>query len=163
MIARNLTSQGVPRIIVLLAVNRFPNSVHKPVLRYEVFTAVNFHCSQLVPILSQICPVYAIPLCFFKIRFTIILPSMARFSEWSLPFKSSNQIFVWISHRLISRTCPIHLILLDSIILITFRSFLPHVNTRYKHIYFKQLYFYKMLHCHKFPGPSYWYYSMKRH
>jgi hypothetical protein len=40
----------------------------------------------LVPLLSQINPIYNILPCFPKIHCNIILSSMHRFSEWSLPF-----------------------------------------------------------------------------
>jgi hypothetical protein len=43
---------------------------------------------------------------------------MPRSSEWSLPFRLSNQNFVLISHLPMSVTCPTHLIPLDLITLI---------------------------------------------
>jgi hypothetical protein len=58
--------------------------------------------------------------CLFESSFNIILPSMRRSSEWSLPFKLSNQHFARISHLSMRATWPAHLILLDLIILIIF-------------------------------------------
>jgi hypothetical protein len=47
--------------------------------------------SPLVPTLNQMHPVRNFPSNFLKIHSNIILPSMTRFSEWSLPFNFSDQ------------------------------------------------------------------------
>jgi hypothetical protein len=52
----------------------------------------------LVPILSRIHTDQNFSLCFSKIHFIIILSSTLRSSNWSLPFKFSNENFVCISH-----------------------------------------------------------------
>jgi hypothetical protein len=52
----------------------------------------------LVPILSQMNPLHAFPPYFLKIHSNITLPSTPRSSEWCLPFKFSDQNFVYISH-----------------------------------------------------------------
>jgi hypothetical protein len=57
----------------------------------------------LVSILSQINTFHNLPSYFSKIRSNIILPSMPRSSEWSLPFRFSDHNFVCVSH--LSNAC----------------------------------------------------------
>jgi hypothetical protein len=63
------------------------------------------------PYLSQMCPVHTFPTCFHKTPSDTDLPSTPRSSEWPLPFRFSDQIFVRISH--ITHACyvphPSHL------------------------------------------------------
>jgi len=48
--------------------------------------------------LSQMSPVHPFPHYFPKINSSIIIPSTSMSSEWSLPFRFSDQNFVCISH-----------------------------------------------------------------
>jgi hypothetical protein len=52
----------------------------------------------LLPILSHMHPVHTFPPCFPKDHSNIILPSMPMSSEWSLPFRISEQNFTYIPH-----------------------------------------------------------------
>jgi len=54
----------------------------------------------LVPYLSQMHPVHNFPPCFPEIRSNIILPSLPKSSEWSLPFRYFNQniVLIYLSH-----------------------------------------------------------------
>jgi hypothetical protein len=52
------------------------------------------------------------PTYFPMIHFNIILPSTPGYSEWSLPFRLSNQSFVLSSYFLVRAKCRTHLILL---------------------------------------------------
>jgi len=74
----------------------------------------------LIPVLSQMHPVHISPHYFPKMNSYIILPSTPTSSEWSLPFRFSNQNFVWISP--LSHACYIScpLIILNLIALIMF-------------------------------------------
>jgi hypothetical protein len=60
--------------------------------------------------------VHIFPQNFLKIHYNIIL-SMPRSSEWSLPFRFSNQSTVYIIISPMRATCPAQLILLDLITL----------------------------------------------
>ena len=51
----------------------------------------------LVPLLSQINPVQALPPYFIKMHFTVILPSILRSSQWSLSFMFPHQTTIHIS------------------------------------------------------------------
>jgi hypothetical protein len=57
-------------------------------------------------LLSHTNPINIFEPYFPKILFNIILPSMPRSSEWSLPFRLSNQNFARISHLLPARYMP---------------------------------------------------------
>jgi len=57
----------------------------------------------LVPILRQMRPVHTFQPYFPNICSNIIFPSMPMSSEWFLPFRSSKQNFVLISH--LSHVC----------------------------------------------------------
>jgi hypothetical protein len=59
---------------------------------------VSHKSPQFVPILSQMSPFHTLLFYFSKINFNIILSSLPRSSEWSLPFSLSNQNVVRISH-----------------------------------------------------------------
>jgi len=50
------------------------------------------------PILNQMNPPHTSPTYFFKIHFNIIHPSMSNSSNWYLPFRLSDQNFVYIFH-----------------------------------------------------------------
>jgi hypothetical protein len=75
-----------------------------------------------VPILSQMNPIHNPKPCFPKVHFNVILLSTPRSSEFSFPFRLSNQNFARISHLHMLATCPTHLILLDLIILMICRE-----------------------------------------
>jgi len=64
-------------------------------------------------------PVHTFPSYFSKIHSNITFPSMPRSSEWSLPFRFTNQYIVFIL-SLPCAECLTPLILLDLITLITF-------------------------------------------
>jgi hypothetical protein len=64
-------------------------------------------------------PAHTLTFYFLKIHFNIILSS-AHISEWTLPFRFSNQNFESISHLSMRAACPAHLILLDLATLIKF-------------------------------------------
>jgi hypothetical protein len=97
------------------ASQEIPGLLWKPKVRYCVHSN-----SPMVPVLSQMHPVHTFPPYFPKIHSNIILSSTTRSSEWSLPFRFSDQNFVRISH--LSRACyiPTHLILIDFVTLIIF-------------------------------------------
>jgi hypothetical protein len=59
--------------------------------------------SLLVPILTHTNPAHTFPSYFPNIHSNITLPSTPRSSEWSRPFRFSNQNFVCISH--LSHSC----------------------------------------------------------
>jgi hypothetical protein len=59
---------------------------------------------------SNLHPRYHLP----NIHFNIILPSMPTSSEWSRPFKLSNQNFARISHLPMRATFPTNLILITA-------------------------------------------------
>jgi len=65
-------------------------------------------CLPLFPLLRQMNPAHDFPPCFSKIHSIIILPSMSRSYEWSLPFRFSKQNFVCMS-LLVYAACPFHL------------------------------------------------------
>jgi hypothetical protein len=67
--------------------------------------------------LSQVNPVCTIPLCFFKIRFSIFLPPTFWSYNWSLLFTASDETVPCI-YNLIRVTEPAHLNLLDFVALI---------------------------------------------
>jgi hypothetical protein len=56
----------------------------------------------MVPILCKMNLIHSFELCFPKIHVNIILPSIPRSVEWSLPFRLCNQNFVHISYFSIS-------------------------------------------------------------
>jgi len=71
-------------------------------------------------ILNELHPVHTSLHYFPKIHFTVILPSTPSSSEWSLSFRFSYQIlYTYLISPLLS-TCPVHLFLVDVIILIKF-------------------------------------------
>jgi hypothetical protein len=78
------TSQKIPRISWNLRVHY---RVHKR--------------PELLPILSQMNPVHTLPICFSKIHSDYTLPSTPRSSEWSLPFRFTDQLNVANYTRLI--------------------------------------------------------------
>jgi hypothetical protein len=83
----------------------------------------NYHVHKsppLVPILNPLNSTHTLKHYFRKIHFNITLTSTPRSSEWSLPFRLSNQHFVSISNPSMGVTCPAHLILLQMIILIIY-------------------------------------------
>jgi hypothetical protein len=71
--------------------------------------------SQLVPVLSQIKPMYTLTFYFHKIHFSIAFPSVLASFDWYLPSRISNQNFVLIFHPM-RATFPVYRIL-DLIIL----------------------------------------------
>jgi hypothetical protein len=73
----------------------------------------------MVHILSQRHPVHNNSPSFLKIHSNIIFPSTSMTSEWSLPFRFSDQNFVCVSHPPMRATYIFHRIYLDFIILIT--------------------------------------------
>jgi hypothetical protein len=72
----------------------------------------------LVPILSQINPIHAIPSYLSNIHFNIVHPPTSWSSQWSRSFWISHQYHIYIPLLSIRITCPAYLILLDLIILI---------------------------------------------
>jgi len=52
----------------------------------------------MVPIMSQMNPIHTFPPYFSKFHSNIILQTMPMSSEWSLPFRFSDQNFLRISH-----------------------------------------------------------------
>jgi hypothetical protein len=50
------------------------------------------------------------PIYFPEVHFTTILPPTYGSSEWSIPFRLSNQNFVHISYLPMRGTCPVHVI-----------------------------------------------------
>jgi hypothetical protein len=65
----------------------------------------------LAPILNQINPVHNLPPYFRKIHSNVMLPSLPRSSEWSLPFKYSYKKLVRVPITPMRSTWPSHLIL----------------------------------------------------
>jgi hypothetical protein len=74
----------------------------------------------LVPILRQMHPVHIFLPCFNKFHVNIILPSMFRSFELSLPLRLPTNNFYSLLISPMHATCPAHLILLDLITLIIF-------------------------------------------
>jgi hypothetical protein len=67
----------------------------------------------LVPIPSQIDPIYTIPSYLSKIHFNIVHPLTSWSSQWSLSFWIFHKYTICIPFLRIRATCPAHLILLD--------------------------------------------------
>jgi len=77
----------------------------------------------LVPTVSQMNPVHNFPPYFPKIHSNIIFPATLMSSEWSFPFRFSNQNIVWISPLSHAFYTPAHLIFLDLITLLIFEVY----------------------------------------
>jgi hypothetical protein len=73
-----------------------------------------------VRILSHMSLIEAKKHYFPKTHFSIIISSTPSSSDWSLPFRPSNQNFVCISNLPMRATCNVHLILIDLISLIIY-------------------------------------------
>jgi hypothetical protein len=73
------------------------------------------------PILKQINPINILKPYLRKIHFNIIISPTPRSSEWSLPFRLSNQNSICISH--LTHACYMsHFFILDLTIIIIFRE-----------------------------------------
>jgi hypothetical protein len=79
-----------------------------------------YRIPSLVLILSQINLVHNFPPYFSKNHSNVILQSSYMSSEMSLPFGISDENFVCIYHIPMLAPCPVHLILLDLISLMSF-------------------------------------------
>ena len=87
-----------------LACQETPPSLYNPKVRYPVNNSLT-----LVPVLSQINPVYALPSCYLKIHYHIILPSSLRLPSGLFPSGfATKTLYIF----LLPSTC---LILLDLI------------------------------------------------
>jgi hypothetical protein len=71
----------------------------------------------LVPILSQFDPLHTDLSFSFKIHFNIIFPTMCKSSSWSLNLRLYHQTSIRIRLFSLHATCPVHLVLLDLIII----------------------------------------------
>jgi hypothetical protein len=77
------------------------HSASQQILRLSRNQKINYHVYKgpsPVPLLNQVHPLHTFPHYFPKIRFIIILSTTPRSSEWSLPFRFSDQNIVWISY-----------------------------------------------------------------
>jgi hypothetical protein len=72
------------------ASQEIPRLLWNPKVHYRVYNSPPFF-----PLLRQMNPVHDFPPYFRKIHSNIILPSTPRSSEWSPPFRFSDQNFVW--------------------------------------------------------------------
>ena len=91
--------------------SRFLTSVSQPIKKLPAFYVTRRFiimfttAPQLIPILSEINSLHALPFYFFKIPFNIILPHTPRSSKWSLSLRFLHQNSVCIS--LFPHTCHI--------------------------------------------------------
>jgi hypothetical protein len=74
------------KLIVTQLVKKLPHILWKSMVYHHVHKNL-----PLVSVLSHMHPFHILPTYFPKIHFNIILPSLSRCSEWSLPF----QVFPW--------------------------------------------------------------------
>jgi hypothetical protein len=94
--------------------SKIPCLLQNPKVHYRVHKN-----RSLLPVLSQTNPIHKHPNSFAKIYSNNIFPSTPRSSEWSFPFRFSNQHFICISH--LSYACYIpRPSLLESITLTVF-------------------------------------------
>jgi len=68
---------------------------------YTIIIIKDYICA-FISILSQIIPVHALPFCFFKIYFNIMLSLTRRSSKWSFSFRFPHKDPVCI--RLLTHT-----------------------------------------------------------
>jgi hypothetical protein len=105
----------IEKIIVRSSSQEIPLLLRNPKIHYRIHKSLS-----QVHIQNQINPIHTLQTYFHKIDFSIILPSTPRSSEWSLPFRFSNQNITRSNHLPMRATCPAHFILLNLIILIIF-------------------------------------------
>jgi hypothetical protein len=74
--------------------------------RTETFITVFTRARHQILILSLLNAIHVFPQHFPNIYLNTILPSMPRSSEWFLPLRLYNQIFVRISHLLYALYIP---------------------------------------------------------
>jgi hypothetical protein len=91
-LSTNSMEQSPSKLITAQLV-KFPACLWNPKIHYRFNKN-----TPLAPVLSQMDPVHTLPLYFFKINVNVIFSPMPRPSKWSLPFRSSDQNFVSISH-----------------------------------------------------------------